>query len=595
VTKTLAAGSHQVKVEYYEGGGTATARVAWKASTQQDTTPPSPPGSPHTTAVAASTADLAWGQSTDNVGVTGYEVLQGSAVLGSTAGLAATVTGLSCGTSYSLGVRAFDAAGNRSGVAGVTVTTSACSPPPPPPPVTCTAGTFKAEYFATKTLSGSPALTRCENGIDYGWSSGSPDPAVPADNFSARWAGDFDFAAGDTTFTLTVNDGVRLWVDGALLLDKWFDQSASYTVTKTLAAGSHQVKVEYYEGVFTASARVKWTTGSTPPPPPPPPPPTGGGRIGTSSHTRSEADMRNLLQSAGATWIRDDALWESIESTKGTFNWGRLDSEFGNASRAGLSGFLVIADYSPGWAGTPPANDADYANFCAKLVERYGPGGTFWTANSALRPVELAVELWNENYMNYAWGGKAPDPQKYARMARAAATAIRNTGKAVKIGGSVDLRNYGDGSLYFENLLNYDPTLSKLLDFWAVHPYTDNSPPDAQSQSSNSIGTDWEFERIPKIQSVAAAHGATLPIWVTEFGYSTWQQGVTEAQQASYTAAAISRAFKEWGVQKFFTYTGDRDGTNTADKEAKFGMYRNDGSAKPVLAAIKDVATTNGW
>ncbi len=191
--------------------------------------------------------------------------------------------------------------------------------------------------------------------------------------------------------------------------------------------------------------------------------------------------------------------------------------------------------------------------------------------------------------------GRAPTRRSTPAWPGAAATAIRNTGKAVKVGGSVDLRNYADGSLYFEGLLNYDPTLHKLLDFWTVHPYSDNSGPDSQSQASNSIGTDWEFERIPKIQAVAAAHGATLPIWVTEFGYSTWSGGVTESQQASYTAAAVARAFKDWGVQKFFVYTGDRDGTNTADKEAKFGMLRNDGTQKPIMAALKSVATTNGW
>jgi RNase P/RNase MRP subunit p29 len=585
-TKTLAAGTHQLKVEYYEHLYGAFATVRW-ANGSADTTPPSAPGSLHTTNVASSSVELAWTAATDDVGVAGYEVLNGTAVVSTATAATATVAGLSCGTGYTLGVRAFDAAGNRGPASTVSATTTACAPPP----TSCTAGEFTSEYFANTTLSGTPALSRCETKVDYSWSGGSPDPSVPSDNFSARWSGTFSFAGGDTTFTVTADDGVRLRVDGTLLIDRWVDEPATtYTATKTLTAGSHTVRVEYYEAAYAAVARVGWTTSTSPPPPP-----TGGGRIGTSSHTRGETDMRTLLQTAGATWMRDDALWESIESTKGTFNWNRLDTLFGNASRAGLAGFLVIADYAPSWAGIPPANDADYATFCARLVNRYGPGGAFWAANPTLRPVELAVELWNENYMSYAWGGKLPDPQKYARMARAAASAIRNTGKTVAVGGSVDLRNYGDGSLYFENLLSYDPTLFKLLDFWAVHPYTGNSAPDAQSQASNDLGTDWEFERIPKIQSVAAAHGATLPIWVTEFGYSTWSGGVTEAQQASYTAAAITRAIKDWGVERFFTYTGDRDGTNTADREAKFGLFRNDGSAKPVAAAMKNLATTNGW
>ena len=140
-----------------------------------------------------------------------------------------------------------------------------------------------------------------------------------------------DSLAGDTVFSVTADDGVRLWVDGALLIDKWIDQPATTDkATKTLSAGSHQVKVEYYEHQYGAVAKASWTTGSTPPPPEPPV--TVRVWIGTSSHTRSESDLRMLLQNAGTTWLRDDALWENVELTKGTFNWGRLDSEFTNVS-----------------------------------------------------------------------------------------------------------------------------------------------------------------------------------------------------------------------------------------------------------------------
>ena len=66
--------------------------------------------------------------------------------------------------------------------------------------------------------------------------------------------------------------GVRLYVDGALLIDKWFDQSfTTYKAMKTLAAGSHQVKVEYYEHLYGAIAMAGWTSTSsdlvTPTPP----------------------------------------------------------------------------------------------------------------------------------------------------------------------------------------------------------------------------------------------------------------------------------------------------------------------------------------
>ncbi len=75
---------------------------------------------------------LSWNASTDNVGVTGYDAYRNSAMTGSTAAGTRTYTfgGLTCGTSYTLGVEARDAAGNRSGRATITGATSPCTPPP---------------------------------------------------------------------------------------------------------------------------------------------------------------------------------------------------------------------------------------------------------------------------------------------------------------------------------------------------------------------------------------------------------------------------------------------------------------------------------
>ncbi|SHN30176.1 cellulose binding domain-containing protein [Actinacidiphila paucisporea] len=94
-----------------------------------DTTPPTAPGTPTATAVTTSSVTLSWPASTDNTGVTGYDVVQlgGStettAATSTTAG--ATVTGLSAGTAYTFAVYARDAAGNRSTRSGtVTATTS---------------------------------------------------------------------------------------------------------------------------------------------------------------------------------------------------------------------------------------------------------------------------------------------------------------------------------------------------------------------------------------------------------------------------------------------------------------------------------------
>jgi hypothetical protein len=71
---------------------------------------------------------LTWSASTDNVGVTGYDVLRNGSVVASTANRSYTATGLSPSTGYAFTVRAYDAAGNRSSVSSaVSVTTSGTS------------------------------------------------------------------------------------------------------------------------------------------------------------------------------------------------------------------------------------------------------------------------------------------------------------------------------------------------------------------------------------------------------------------------------------------------------------------------------------
>jgi mannan endo-1,4-beta-mannosidase len=94
-----------------------------------DTQAPTAPGAPRSTAVTSSSVTLAWTASSDNVGVTGYEVVRvdGSSqtVVASSATTSATVSGLSAATAHTFAVRARDAAGNRSpNSATVQVTTS---------------------------------------------------------------------------------------------------------------------------------------------------------------------------------------------------------------------------------------------------------------------------------------------------------------------------------------------------------------------------------------------------------------------------------------------------------------------------------------
>jgi arylsulfatase A-like enzyme len=140
----------------------------------------------------------------------------------------------------------------------------ACSfigPSPPPPPPACPVGQYQAQYYNTMTVTGTPVLTRCEGAIDHAWGNGGPGGGVNTDGFSARWVGTHTFAGGTYTFTARTDDGIRVWVDGTLLIDAWKNQPATtYTASRTLSPGDHEVKVEYFENTGWAVTRLSWGT-----------------------------------------------------------------------------------------------------------------------------------------------------------------------------------------------------------------------------------------------------------------------------------------------------------------------------------------------
>jgi hypothetical protein len=114
-----------------------------------------------------------------------------------------------------------------------------------------------------------PVLARCEASINNDFGTGSP-PGVPADGFSARYEGRINFDAAEYEFALTGDDGVRLWVDGDLVIDRWINQAATtYRATRAMTAGVHNVRVDYYEASGEAVVRLAVTKQAVPPPPPP--------------------------------------------------------------------------------------------------------------------------------------------------------------------------------------------------------------------------------------------------------------------------------------------------------------------------------------
>jgi glucose/arabinose dehydrogenase len=173
---------------------------------------------------------------------------------------------------------------------------------PPPPPGQCNAGQYQAQYFNNKTLTGTPAVTRCEaSPLDRDWALGSPVAGVNTDNFSARYTGSFDFTEGTYSFDAWGDDGVRILVDNELVVNGWKDQGVThYQATKTLTAGSHTVIVEYFDSGEDAVVKANWTKQSG----------GGGGGGGTecvNGQYKSEFFNNTTLGGAAAVTRCEDA------------------------------------------------------------------------------------------------------------------------------------------------------------------------------------------------------------------------------------------------------------------------------------------------
>lgn len=120
---------------------------------------------------------------------------------------------------------------------------------------------LRGEYFKNKDLQGNPNLVRIDKGINFEWAMGSPNPGIQPDHFSARWTGKLmPKESGTYNLGFSSDDGVRLFVDGKLLVDSWFDRGATLdVVTVKLEAGrQYDLRIEYYENEGWAYASFVW-------------------------------------------------------------------------------------------------------------------------------------------------------------------------------------------------------------------------------------------------------------------------------------------------------------------------------------------------
>ena len=110
-------------------------------------------------------------------------------------------------------------------------------------------------------------VVRIDPTVNFDWASSAPAPAIGADTFSARWTGQVQPQFSQTyTFYTQSDDGVQLWVNNVLLVNNWTDHAVTENSgTIALTAGQrYDIRMEFYENGGLATARLLWSSPSTP-------------------------------------------------------------------------------------------------------------------------------------------------------------------------------------------------------------------------------------------------------------------------------------------------------------------------------------------
>jgi hypothetical protein len=304
------------------------------------------------------------------------------------------------------------------------------------------------------------------------------------------------------------------------------------------------------------------------------------------TYTQGQIDAQlSALRATGATIARSDALWEASEPAPPRdgahhYDWTFDDRIAASLARHGLR-WLPIIDYSAPWAQSvpgrdhsPPRSAADYAAYAGALAARYGTGGAFWRANPQVTPLPVdAFEIWNEPDNPVFWV-PAPDASRYALLYSSARTAIDDADPSARVlvGGLTNER------AFLPAMLAADPALRGAIDGVAIHPY-------------------GATPAVVLAHVVAARHVldsvglATVPLYVTEFGWTTSPagalDGAPERLRPGYIEQSLAMLGRSGcGIAAALLYTWVTPERDPANAQDWFGISPAGGGASADVTAF---------
>jgi len=303
------------------------------------------------------------------------------------------------------------------------------------------------------------------------------------------------------------------------------------------------------------------------------------------AYTQAQIDGQlHALRETGATLARSDALWEAAEPSPPVdgvhqYRWAFDDEIAGALAAQGLR-WLPIIDYSAPWAQSIPGQDhspprapGDYAAYAAAVAARYGPGGVFWREHPTLasEPVQT-FEIWNEPDNGQFWTPR-PDAGRYADLylqARNAITTVDPTARVIVGGLTMP-------TTFLPAMLEARPQLKGHIDGVAIHPYGSPTVVLAKVRADRDALTSLGL--------------GTVPLYVTEFGWTTRPAGALNYVPAGLRPAYITRTLAalghlDCGIAASLLYTWVTPERDRNDSQDWYGIHPASGGSTPDSAAF---------
>ena len=120
---------------------------------------------------------------------------------------------------------------------------------------------LRGDYFVGRNFE-ALAFSRIDLLVNFAWVHAAPDPRLPVDDFSVRWTGEISPRHSEVyTFHADHDDGVRLWIAGTAVINRWGSTGQDTQGQIALTAGQrYPIRLEHFDLGLTATMRLSWSS-----------------------------------------------------------------------------------------------------------------------------------------------------------------------------------------------------------------------------------------------------------------------------------------------------------------------------------------------